>query len=258
MNNSIQFFVRRSPLPINLLLLGLFISTAHPCTAQEKNVTYSDQQWFQYYNQLKLSKKWVIMTDGSYRRKDSFNSTAQYLLRIGAGYRLSPDVSVASGYANLGFYKSEKVRLRENRTYQELVLTQKFSKFNLKHRFRIEERFFNTTSNSEIAGQKTFNFRFRYGFQASIPVLKLSSTDPGKKLLLQLGDEIMINAGHDIIYNVFDQNRVLIGPMIQFDDSFAVSLIYNHQFRGINLANTYGQDYVFWLGIRQKIDLTKK
>ena len=240
-----------------LAVLFLIAGLATLANAQQKDVNYTNQQWFQYYNQLKINEKFTVLTDGGFRLRNNFSESSQYLLRASISYSLGPDVKVAAGYANFGGYLEGNVVIRENRAYQDITFSQKFTKLSLNQRVRVEERFFKTTQKSNIPGEKETRFRFRYGIQLTIPLFNLSPNNTDRKMLFQVGDEIFINAGKDIVYNIFDQNRVLIGPVFQFDKNLSISLIYNHQYRAINQPSRYAQDYVFWLGIRQKMDFSK-
>ena len=49
------------------------------------------------------------------------------------------------------------------------------------------------------------NLRFRFKFQASIPLFEIEEK---RFLKLKISDEVFINAGNIIISNTFDQNRI--------------------------------------------------
>jgi len=237
---------------ILLFYLSCFSITSY---AQTKDITYSDQQWFQYYNQILFSPKWIWLTDGGYRLKDGFSQSSQYIARTGIGYFINSDIRFSFGFAHLGFYQSDRIIKREYRPYQELKINQDYGSIKTGHRFRVEERFFRIVEQEQIQSEEQFNFRFRYLFNVCIPVIGLSSSNPDRKLMLTFSDEIFINAGKDIVYNVFDQNRFLIGPVLQINDHLAVTLMYNHQFLALNSAREYKQIKIFWLGLRHNIDL---
>ncbi|MBV6639080.1 MAG: DUF2490 domain-containing protein, partial [Cyclobacteriaceae bacterium] len=118
------------------------------------------------------------------------------------------------------------------------------------HRFRLEERFF--SSRDEFGTQSNFNLRYRYRFMASIPIITFKNE---KKLLINIGDEILINSGKEIIYNIFDSNRLLIGPAIQINPKLNVSILYNHLFAQQNEVNAFSQTYILWFAVKHKISL---
>lgn len=242
--------MRNGKKTIIFLLIGVSISTS----AQQKTINRSNQQWLQYYAQMKLSEKWTLLADGGYRATDNFRETVQYIARAGLDYTINPSIHVSAGFANLGFYSSGKENKIEFRPYEELLIKNTFKKFDITHRLRVEERFFNPVINGNFKSPGTFNFRFRYFFMASIPLFNLSKKNVEEKILLNIGDEIFLNAGHEIVYNVFDQNRFIISPTLQFRKSFSVSFTWNSQFASTNTPATYNYTSVAWLQVRHKIN----
>lgn len=226
-------------------------------SAQEKQITKGNQQWIHYYNESKLSTKWTLLTDGGHRWKDNLKESSLYIVRMGINYKLNSNMSSTIGFAHLGFYNSNKLNRVEFRPYQEINITNKYEPISILHRFRVEERIFYNVIEGKIQSKSDFNFRFRYRFMLNIPIFELASTGTDKKLSLNVGDEIMINAGNNIIYNVFDQNRILVGPVIQFNENFAISLIYSSQFATTKFAGTYNSTDVLWIGINHKLNLLK-
>lgn len=147
-----------------LLLLFFLSSISLIGNAQSKKIKYSNQQWFQYYNQLKLSEKWTWLTDGGYRLKDGFKHSSQYIAPTGFDYQLNTGIKLVVGFANLGFYTLAELTKIEFRPYQKLLIKQKFSDLAMGHRFRVEQRFFRCIVQGNIQDEGNFNFRFRYRF----------------------------------------------------------------------------------------------
>lgn len=226
--------------------------------AQEKTVNKENQQWIQYYNQLKLSEKWSLLTDGGFRWKNDLKENSQYIIRTAANYKLNSTMSVSAGLAHLGFYdNSGNVNRVEFRPYQEYTISNAYKPISIQHRFRLEERIFYPVIDGKMQSDSDFNFRFRYRLLFNIPIFKLSSTDATKNVALSLGDEIMINAGNEIVNTIFDQNRILIGSVVTFDKNLSASIIYNNQFASTKTAGTYNHTNVIWLGITHKINVSK-
>ena len=237
-----------------MLLIVVSVSTS----AQQKTIKRSNQQWLQYYAEMKITEKWTLLADGGYRATDNFRETVQYIARAGLGYTINPGIHISVGFAKLGFYSSGKENKTEFRPYEELFIKNTFNKFDITHRLRVEERFFNPVVNGDIKTPGTFNFRFRYSFMASIPLFKLSKRNADEKLLLNVGDEIFLNAGHEIVYNVFDQNRFIISPTIQFSKNFSVFFTWNSQFAATTTQAAYNYTSVAWLQVKHKINFTHK
>jgi len=236
----------------NVFLFVLFSIISGFIFGQKKSIDRSNQQWFQYYNQYKLNSKLILLTDVGYRFISNFKYRSKYLVRLGFGYQLTPDLRVAMKIAHLGGYKLGELNIQEFRSSQELLLKTKIPYGFLTQNFRVEERFFKPINNGNVT---KFNFRFRYQLMCSFSLLNFFHEQ--KKLLLSVGDEIFINSGKDIIYNVFDQNRILIGPTIVLGPTLSFQFIYNHQFKAKNTPQEYRQDYVYWLKIKHKIGFSK-
>lgn len=230
---------------ILLTLVSFFLVAYSYC---QKNKTDGNQQWIQYYNSIRLSENWGIYSDFGLRFRN-LEEVSQTLVRSGLGYQPNSQTRLVAGFAFLTFHKSGSSTKVEYRPYQEVTLTQSFSKIDIKHRFRSEQRIFSATDESDI--KSSFNHRFRYRILTNIPLVKKSGNET--QLSLTVGDEILINAGKEIEYNMFDGNRILIGPALQFSNNLNISLIYNRQFGQKNEANSFASTHVFWIGIKHKI-----
>jgi hypothetical protein len=222
--------------------------------AQSKHVTKGNQQWVQYFNQAKISDRWTVLLDGGYRWKNELVNRSQFIVRAAGAYNLTPSIRIATGFAHLGTYTDIDITTREWRPHQEISITQDPGKIRIRHLARIEQRFFEATSHSDHHFSR-FNWRFRYLINFSIPLIT-NFPNPNMALGLNIGDEILINAGHDIVYNVFDQNRLLIGPAWQVNRHLTFSMTYQGQFAALNLPERYHYNHILWLGIRHKIDLS--
>lgn len=226
-------------------------------TYAQKTVRHSDQQWVQYYNQFKLDNHWTLMTDCGFRWADKFSSKVLFIARVGMAYSINSHLRVAAGFASTGAYSSASLSKLEYRPYQELFAAYRYNKVGLQHRFRVEERYFKNVVDGDLQSGHNFNFRLRYQIAANIPLAKLSEKNPDKILSLSIGDEIFINAGREIINNIFDKNRIVIGPAIQFNKQLTVALSYTHQYSQLPAAGTYAHDDIMWFTIRHHLTLSK-
>lgn len=226
-------------------------------SAQERTVKNGNQQWVQYYNQTKLTSRWTLLLDGGYRWRDGFSQGAQYLVRFGAGFNVNSVLRLAAGFAHLGFLRGGVIDKIEFRPYQEILLRQDLENLKLGHRFRVEERSFQLFEDGKYTGESSFNYRFRYRFFVNIPLFKCSKKQADRWLILGVGDEIFINGGRLVIHNFFDQNRILIGPILQFNEQFGIRLTGNFQFASTNAPDIFKYSKIFWLGINHKLDLKK-
>jgi len=248
----IKYYIARFP------AVCLFIGLVGNLTAQEKTIIHENQQWLQYYLQLRLSEKWNVQGDAGYRWKESFSARNQYVLRVGGTYRATPALQVGGGMAYSGSYGDEGLEEVEFRPFQDISLKSDFRYFDLSQRFRMEERFYNPVVDGRISSPNDFNLRLRYALTANIPLLHFSEKRPAAQLSLQLGDEIFINAGKAIVTDVFDKNRIVLGPSLQWSKSLTFAFTWSNQFASTAIPDTYRNTQVFWLQIKQQIDLGNK
>ncbi len=222
--------------------------------AQTKNVNKGNQQWVQYYFQGKINEEWSWLTDAGFRWKDWWDNPTQYFVRTGIGYHLHPDVRVLAGAAYIRLHTGDDWQRNEWRVYQELTLKQGYEKVQLQHRFRSEQRWVRHLA----TGASSFNWRLRYRFTVTAPIVTLSPQYPDRKLLISVGDEVLVNAGKEIVHNLLDQNRFLIGGVLQWQKNLAFTLTYHHNFKERNVVNSYDRTGILWLGIKHKLNFTKK
>jgi hypothetical protein len=195
-----------------------------------------------------------LLIDGGFRWKNDLGNRSQYLIRGAAGYKITEHVRVAAGFAHLGAYADINVTAIEFRPYQDITF-QHDGAIGANHRLRVEQRFIQATINHDQQFDR-FNWRFRYFFGISIPLLNFSKHS-SRNLKLLIGDEIFINAGKDIIYNIFDQNRLLVGPFFQLNEYLTFTLTYNGNFSALNIPSEYTYNHILWLGIRHNLDLSQ-
>lgn len=235
-----------------VFLYTIFLLLHFYLLSQSKNTTLNNQQWIQYYFTGNLNKKWTFTADGGFRVKDNFSENSQFLFRTGTMAGLSGSVKIGGGFAVLGFYETNDLAQIEFRPYQELVVKQSEGIFSYSHRLRVEERIFENIASESTHSSSGFNLRFRYQLKSAISLWEFGS--PHQSLSLILANEIFINAGKEIIYNVFDQNRLMIGPRFSLTKNLDLSLIYNYQYSSRNLPNRYDITHIFWLRAYHKLD----
>jgi hypothetical protein len=90
----------------------------------------------------------------------------------------------------------------------------------------------------------------------NIPIVQ-SQHFPSRKLSLVVSDEIFLNAGHNIVYNVLDRNRVLIGPAWQMSKALAFGISYI-QFAPKDSPATYDSDDIIWVTLRHNLNPVRK
>lgn len=229
------------------ILTLIFLTFVLTTSAQtKKEISYTNQQWSQYYSTIKISEKYSVISDYAFRWRDNFENKNQFVVRGGMGYQVNANILISPGIAYIGYYSNDNLIRLEIRPHQDVIIKHKYQALKTAHRFRFEERFIQNKSNNS----DSFVFRLRYRIMLNLPIIK-------NKLSFNLGDEIFANIGNDIVYNVFSKNRLITGFSYQANEHVSVTMNYNNQFGAKNAPGIYQQDQVVWLGIKHKIDLSK-
>ncbi len=231
----------------------IFLVLPNNFLSQKHTINSENQIWLQYYAQTKLNDKFALLLDGGLRWKNLFEQRTQYIIRSGISYSLNPTIKVSTGFAHLGFYKMDQFNRVEFRPYQELLVNQKVKSIDIKHRIRLEERFFNSIADGLIQNPNSFNFRFRYSLMTNFPLIHLSKSQKERRISLTIGDEIFFNSGRSP-FNTFDQNRFMVAPTLHINKDFKIAFTWSKQFASSQVKNTYTNTHVFWLQINHVMD----
>nr|WP_315033936.1 DUF2490 domain-containing protein [uncultured Chryseobacterium sp.] len=152
--------------------------------------------WYMYFGNNKISKKLNLHNEIQYRNFDAVGDLEQLLIRTGIGYDLTENNNnVLLGYGFIlsqPYVKGEKKENIEHRIFQQFITKQKFGRFNLQHRYRLEERFL----------EDDFRMRFRYMLGLTIPITQKEMVP--KALYASVYNEIFLHFNSP----VFDRNRV--------------------------------------------------
>ncbi|MBB4804901.1 hypothetical protein HNP38_000173 [Chryseobacterium defluvii] len=152
--------------------------------------------WYMYFGNNKISKKWNWHNEIQYRNFDAGGDLEQLLIRTGIGYDLTENNNnVLLGYGFIlsqPYVNGEKKENIEHRIFQQYITKQKFGRFSLQHRYRLEERFL----------EDDFRMRFRYLLGLNIPINRKEMLP--KTLYASVYNEIFLHFNSP----VFDRNRV--------------------------------------------------
>lgn len=212
---------------------------------------YNNQQWLQYYTLVALNERWTLTADAGLRRIDHFSEWAQTLVRAGINYRVAAQAHTGIGWALFYFYQNNQHTRSEIRPYHELGTKQEWGNSTLQHRLRTEFRFFRHTNLGNNNFGNSFNVRFRYRLYFTTPLMKVSNRYPGRQLLLNVGDELFINAGKQIVYNAFENNRLLLGATLQWNENLGITCNYNFQYGQRALPGSFEHSNIVWLSMLQ-------
>jgi len=155
--------------------------------------------WITYNFRLNFNKHIGLHLDLNLRNYAFLHDLEQGLIRGAVYYNLPAEklqFSAGAAWSHVEQYKQEnqpKITAEERRLHQQLQWSSDIDRATVSHRYRMEERFFSTTS----------NLRFRYQLNVKVPLNK-SKMENGA-LYLILMDEIFLNLDTP----VFDRNRFL-------------------------------------------------
>ena len=226
-----------------------------------KNVQHLNEVWFAYFNQTRLSEKWGTWTDFQLRTKENFvNKFSVDIIRVGLTYYVSNTVKLTAGFAWANYFPQDNhkhVSQPERRPWQQVQWDAHYGRKRMVHWVRLEERYRRKILNdSTLAEGYYFNYRLRYNWRYELPFDK-KGIEPGAVSLI-INDEINVNAGKQIVYNYFDQNRFYTGLKIQVTPVSNVQFGYLNIFQQLASGNQYKIVNAIRLSWYQSFDVRKK
>jgi hypothetical protein len=208
---------------ITLAFIGISVSNA-----QETRVnTTNTNAWFMYFGNHKLSDNWGLHLEAQLRRADLVSDPAQLLLRAGIDYYTkSGRLTFGGAFVETHPYGEFAVahRFPEFRLWEQFLTTQSFGNVKLAHRFRLEQRFIGSSTDGTMENGRYEN-RFRYMARITVPLNGEAKTP----LYVAGYDELMVNFGKEVAYNIFDQNRLYAALGIGMSPALKIELGYMYQ-----------------------------
>lgn len=214
-----------------LIMSGKLISQNSPVIIKDNML------WLGYYITINTNAKWSVNSDFQFRAKNWYHDHSQALGRTGLSYKFNNKITTTLGFAHFRFFINNESTRGEWRPWQEILINDNINDLKISHRFRLEQRFNEKVKNNEPLNEYQFNHRFRYRFDLRFPVAK--NKEKGKTLYILIGNELMINAGKNITYNYFDQNRSYAGLNYELSKKLAIQLQYIHIWQQLASGNTF-------------------
>ena len=239
------------------LLILTFLLLSIPATAQ-KQVNKQSGVWLGYFNQTRLTDKWGIWLDLHARRTDFLDRWATQIIRPGITYYANDHLRFTVGYAYARSYPAAGLHTvrPENRLWQQVLWTSRQKRLQTQQWIRVEERFNRKIANDQLRDGYNFNFRFRYLLNLMVP-LNRDFIEPNT-LFFAFNDEIHINAGKEITYTVFDQNRLFFGLGYQFTKGLNIQVGYMNQFQQLPASNRFNSNNVLRIFAFHNLDFRAK
>jgi hypothetical protein len=249
-NNHLKFYYS--------LTLILFTTCLSLAQTPAKQIHEQGQVWLGYLNQTRLSDKFSLWLDLHARRTDLLDRWATTIIRPGITYHLPHHINFTAGYAYISHYPAAGLQTvrPEHRPWQQISWTRRAKHLQMLQWVRFEQRFNRKVANDALQDGYTFNYRFRYLLSILLP-LKGEFIEP-KTPFFVFNDELHINAGKQITYNYFDQNRFFLGFGYQFTKTLNAQLGYMNLFQQLPAGNRFNNNHTIRLFIFNNIDLRKK
>ena len=238
---------------IFISIVSLVLISESLAQTNTPSVVKDNMLWLGYYNSIILNSKWSINSDIQFRTKNEIKHYSQALVRTDVSYKPKDRITISLGLAHFRYFITDEKTRGEWRPWQELKLIDKIGNCKLTHRLRVEQRFNETVKNSETTNDYQFNFRFRYRFDLRYPILKEKET--GNNVFALIGNEIMVNAGNNIGYNYFDQDRLYAGINYEINKKVSLQLQYMHIWQQTSNGLTLYSNEVLRFNIYHTISL---
>lgn len=248
----------------NLVLLTLTVVAVSAKAQETTRVNSSNTNaWLMYFGNHKFASQWGLHAEVQWRRHDVFAEDQQLLLRTGVDYYLKDNSRVTVGYAFVKTYPYGDFPVAnafpEHRTWQQFLTTQTFSKVKLSHRYRLEQRHIGNAATGEMKGGRYEN-RVRYMAKLVVPITK------GKNpIFVSAYDEIFVNFGKEVAYNIFDQNRAYaavgftISPTVKLELGYLYQLV---QLRSLDMTtqpkNKIENNHTLQIGVYSTLPFYKQ
>ena len=237
----------------------LFLTCSFLYAQNEKNVNQQSLLWTRYYNQIKINTKWSLHSEFDNRLFINTIKENLFMVRVNGRYKINKNTEIGSGFSYFSVSTQDpeinsNFNIPEYRGQQDITWKKELGNSTLNQRFQIEERFFHNANKQSLLPGTTYNWRFRYRFQADFNCWK--KNDQYLKTIVY--DEIMINAGRNIIKNTFDQNRIYAAIQYGINKNVALELGYLKSFQKRASGVDYFDRDIIRFTFFHKINLKKK
>lgn len=223
--------------------LFVFLLLQNSAISQTVKQTETIQQvWLAYFNQARFSNHWGSWLDFHVRTKEEFTTNfSQSILRMGLTYYFTDNIRFTAGYAYVSHYPADNHKLitqTEHRPWQQFQWNNRYSRLRTVQALRLEERYRREIANdSALAEGYQFNYRFRYNVLLNVPLGNKPFTTGSFSFVVN--DEVHINFGKQVVYNLFDQNRLFLGFAYHTNEHDNFQFGYMNLFQQLAAGNKY-------------------
>ena len=200
-----------------ILVVICFFMITQSYAQVKRQYTTNYNGWFVYNGNHKLTDKWGLHLELQWRRSNIVLDNQQLLPRVGINYYLSSQIYLTAGYCYVLTYPygafAAKSMFPENRIWEQINFKTNAGIVEINNRLRLEQRYVNAPvlqDNGEFEpGDAVYTNRARALIRLSVP-FKGKTIEDGS-LYASAFNEVYINFGKNVGYNIMDQNRAYLG-----------------------------------------------
>ena len=196
--------------------------------AQQKIIDRSNNVWLTNINRYELTDNWFLSSELHVRRTDGLEHWQQFLFRPAINYKIGDAIELSAGYTYIKSYPYGKQPLAlvtpENNLWQQVLVKQTINKWNLSHRYRLEERFAGKTvfvNNEPTIDGTNYLQRFRYRLTIE--------RNLGEQWFISLFDEVWVNLENNFMPEGLNQNWIYGGFGYKLNTKSNIQLGYMQQ-----------------------------
>lgn len=226
----------------------------------QKNLITQYLVWYRYQNRIILSDKWEWQNHIDDRRfLNHGHRQHTWVFRTQPFFNVSNKLAISQSY--VFFLQSphdpeseSRLMVPEHRPFQEAIIKNDLGKVIIRHRYRLEERFFRRNDGIRLLPGYNFNWRLRYQFQAQRKLFNLSKENA---VHFRIAEELMVNFGKRIIYNTFDQSRFSAAFLFNISKNMDLETGYSHWYQQRADGRSFFNRHIFRVALLHNIDLRK-
>jgi len=220
----------------SIILIICLVNLLHLSAQNTRINNYNNIGWLANTATIKFQKNWSVHIEYQWRRDEFVLGWQQSLLRTGINYHINPNAVFRVGYGLIETFPYGEIPINsmgkpftEHRMYEVLTLSNKLGRFDLSHRYMLEQRWLGSYTNSALSKEDKWTYvnRLRYMFRAQTPLI--GNTLESKEPYAAAYDEIFIGFGENVNQNIFDQNRLGVLLGYKFSDKFKLEAGYFNQ-----------------------------
>ncbi|MDW8393925.1 MAG: DUF2490 domain-containing protein [Chitinophagales bacterium] len=219
--------------------------------------------WYGLFTTLKFNPQLYYQHEFQERHNINPFEQYQFLIRGHLHYLLGKSGWEASAGMSLFLHEQHnnasdiRYTVPELRPHLEAAYKQKLSLGTIDHRYRMEIRNFHNINSDNTGldrGYRFTNFRFRYRFQVTLPLVYVAND---QALKFKISNELFVNLGKNVGINVFDQNRFFAGLSYDVLRNLNFEAGYMNLFQEKSNGHFYNRD-ILRLTVFHTIDLKGK